>query len=63
MATDIQTEITVMNGLAIVRGVVITRGIVIVNHGVDPGAGDDLKNSKVTGVMAACAIKIVTETI
>ena len=34
MAMDIPTEITIVAGL------------VIVDHGVDPGAGDDLKNLK-----------------
>ena len=46
MALDILTEITIVTGLVIVRGTAIVVRVVIVNHGMDPGAGDDLKNSK-----------------
>jgi uncharacterized metal-binding protein len=51
---DIPTDITIVAGLAIVAGLVIVAGMiivaqmVIVDHGVDPGAGDDLKDSEAT---------------
>ncbi len=39
MATDVPSDITMVAGLVIVAR------MVIVDHGVDPGAGDDLKAS------------------
>jgi hypothetical protein len=60
MAMDIHTGITIVNGLVIVRGMVIVVRITIVNHGVDPGAGDDFKNSKATGSIMNFKLEIET---
>ena len=62
MALDILTEITIVTGLVIVRGVAIVVRVVIVNHGMDPGAGDDLKNSRATGVLLVYAFMMARET-
>lgn len=48
MAMDIPTEITIVAGL------------VIVDHGVDPGAGDDLKSSEATSSILNLELERVT---
>ena len=48
MAMDILTEITTVAGM------------VIVDHGVDPGAGDDLKDSEATSPILNLKLEIVT---
>jgi hypothetical protein len=48
MAMDIPTEIT------------IVAGMIIVDHGGDPGAGDDLKDSEATSSILNLKLEIVT---